>query len=283
MGNISILTDSLAGLPAELIKQYEIKIIPGVLTIDGKNYRDNIDITPDQFWKLFPSIKTYTTAAPSPGDFMKFFQEAGKTSSDILFIATSKHLSGIYQSAFSAQEILKSENPQLHVQVIDSKYAVGATGFVVIEAKRAAEAGKSLDEVLQTIQGMIGRVKSVASMETLKYLIRSGRAPKTAYIGELFGIKPLVGMISGNGLAESLGTVRGKERSFQRLIEMIAEYADIKKPLHAMVQYTNSLADGQKLAGMVKARYNCTELYITPYTPIIAGHSGPINSIAFYS
>lgn len=160
---------------------------------------------------------------------------------------------------------------------------MGATGFIVIEAKRAAEAGKSLDEVLRIVQDMIGRVKSVASMETLKYLIRSGRAPKSAYIGELFGIKPLVGMISGNGLAESLGTVRGKERSFQRLVDMIAEYADIKKPLHAMVQYTNSLADGQKLAGMVKARYNCAELYITPYTPIIAGHSGPINSIAFYS
>ena len=53
MGKISILTDSLAGLPAELIKQYELKIIPGILTIDGKNYRDNVDITPDEFWRLF--------------------------------------------------------------------------------------------------------------------------------------------------------------------------------------------------------------------------------------
>lgn len=281
--SISVLTDSLAGIPAELIKQYRIKIIPGILTINGKNYRDNIDINPDEFWKLFPSIKTYTSTAPSPGEFVNFFQDAGKTSKEIIFIATSKQMSAIYQSAVSAQDILKSESPDLHIQVIDSKYAVGAMGFIVIEAIRAVEGGKNLAAVLQVIQDMMGKVRSVATMETLKYLIRSGRAPKTAYLGELFGIKPLVGMVSGTGLAESLGTVRGKERSFQRLIELIAEYADTKKPLHAMVQYTNSLADGQKLAQMVKTRYDCAELYITPYTPIIAGHSGPLNSIAFYS
>jgi DegV family protein with EDD domain len=282
MSNISVLTDSLAGLPAELINQYAIKIIPGILTINGKNYRDNIDITPDEFWRIFPSIKTFVTTAPSPGDFVKFFQEAGKTSSDIIFIATSKQMSAIYQSAGSALEILKSENPDLHVQVIDSKYAVGAMGFIVIEAQRAVEAGKTLEEVLRVIQDMIGRVKSIAGTESLRYLIRSGRAPKSAYIGELLGIKPLVGMVSGNGLAESLGTARGKERCFQKLVEMIADYADASQPLHAMVQYTNSLADGQRLLQMVKDKYHCAELYIAPYTPIIAGHSGPINSIAFY-
>jgi len=283
MGKISILTDSLAGLPAELIQQYKIRIIPGILTINGKNYRDNVDITPDEFWKMFPAIKTYTSTAPSPGEFVNFFQDAGRTASDIMFIATSKQMSAIYQSAVSAQEILKTENPRLHIQVIDSKYAVGAMGFIVIEAIRAVNAGKNLDQVLQIIKDMMGKVRSVAVMDSLKYLIRSGRAPKTAYLGQLLGIKPLVGMVSGNGMAESLGTVRGKEPSFQKLIALIAEYTDINRPLHAMVQYTNSLADGKKLQEMVRTRYNCAELYITPYTPIIAGHSGPINSIAFYS
>ncbi len=283
MSQIVVATDSLSGLPAELIQQYSIKIIPGILTINGKNYRDNIDITPDEFWKLFPAIKTYTTAAPSPGDFVKFFQEAGQAATDIVFIATSRQMSAIYNAAVSALDILKTQNPGLQVRVIDSKYSVGATGFIVVEAIRAVQAGKNLDEVLLVIQDMIGRVRSVAGMESLRYLIRSGRAPKTAYIGELLGIKPLIGMVSGNGLAESLGRVRGKDRCFQRLLEMISEYTDTNKPLHAMVQYTNNLADGQELFRRVKSKYNCAELYITPYTPIIAGHSGPINSIAFYS
>ena len=283
MGKVSILTDSLAGLPAELIKQYQIQVIPGILTIDGKDYRDMVDITPDQFWKLFPELKTYTSSAPSSGDFVNFFREAGKIADDILFIATSKHLSAIYASAVSAQEILREEEANLNVEIIDSKYTVGAMGFMVIEAIRAAEAGKNIDEISQIVHDMIGRVKSVCGMDTLKYLIRSGRAPKTAYIGELLGIKPLVGMVSANGLAESLGTIRGKNQCLQRLVDMIPEYADTSKPLHVMVQYTTSLSDGEKLAQMVTAKYDCAELYMAPYTPIICGHSGPLNAIAFYA
>lgn len=283
MKKVAVLTDSISGIPEELIKEYNIKIIPAIMTINGKNYRDMVDINPDQFWKLFKSIRTYVTASPSPGEFMNFFQEAGRTSDDIIFISASRQLSAIYQSASSAREMLRAENPGLNIEVIDSKHAAGSMGFIVIEAARAAAAGKTASEVIQAVQNMIGRVKSICGMDTLKYLIRSGRAPKKAYIGELLGVKPLIGMVSGNGLTDSLGTIRGKKRCFQRLIDMIAEYTDTSMPLHVIVQYTNSLQDGQKLAQMIKDRYNCAELYIIPYSPVISGHSGPINSISFYS
>jgi DegV family protein with EDD domain len=283
MAKVAVLTDSLAGIPPELIHEYDIKVISSILTINGKNYRDMVDITPEQFWELFKTLKTYSSAAPSPGDFVHFFQEAGKISRDILFISVSKSLSAIYQSAMSAWDILKSENSNLDIAIFDSKYAGGAMGFIVIEAAKAARAGKTKAEIIHIMQDMMGRVKSVCGMETLKYIIRSGRAPKKAYIGELLGIKPLIGMVSGNGLTDNLGTVKGKANVFPKLVEMMAEYADVKKPLHVIVQYTNNIEDGHKLAQMVKAKYNCAELYLIPYCPILCGHSGPINSISFYA
>jgi DegV family protein with EDD domain len=283
MDKVAILADSLAGLPPELVRDYEIRVISDILTINGVNYRDMVDITPEKFWELFKSIKTYASSAPSPGDFVTFFRDAAKTTKSIIFISVSKQLSAVYNSASSARTMIKKEIPDLNIEVVDSKYSAGAMGFIVIEAARAAQAGKNMAEILQVIQDMIPRVKSICSMDTLKYIIRSGRAPKKAYIGELLGYKPLIGMVSANGLTDNLGTVKGKQNSFKRLVEMISEYTDVSKPLHVMVQYTNRIQDGEQLVEMVKAKYNCAEIYLTTYSPITCGHSGPINSISFYS
>ncbi len=120
-------------------------------------------------------------------------------------------------------------------------------------------------------------------MDTLKYLIRSGRAPKTAYIGELIGVKPIVGGVKGDGLTQMLDKVRGKEKCLERLVAMVGEYSDTAKPLHVMVHYTNEIEDGKKVLEMVRARYKCAESYLTFQSPMSGGHTGPITVISFYS
>ncbi len=283
MSRVIVAADSLCGIPAQLVPDLDVRIIPDILTINGKDYRDNVDISPDEFWKVFPTIKTWATSAPSPGDFVKFFQEAGSQSGKVIFFSVSKQLSAVYKSAISARDSLRATHPGLDLQVIDSRFSAGAMGFIVMEAARAASDGKDMAEVTQAAENMMDKVKSVCSMETLKYLIRSGRAPKKAYIGELLGVKPLVGMVNDSGLTESLGRARGKEQAFRKLVEMIPQYTDASKPLHVIVQYTNSLQDGENLSLMVRDKYDCSEMYLIPYSPISAGHSGPVNSISFYS
>jgi DegV family protein with EDD domain len=130
---------------------------------------------------------------------------------------------------------------------------------------------------------MIPRAKFVVTMETLKYLIKSGRAPKTAYIGELLQVKPIIGMINNTGVVENLGRVRGKQKAMTKLVNLMQEYIDISKPVHLNVHYTNRIEDGEKLRDMVTSQLNCTEVYLTPFTPVMAGHTGPVLSLAFYS
>jgi DegV family protein with EDD domain len=283
VSKVAVVTDTVASMPQDLMKSLGIRVVPMELIIDGKPYKDMVDILPDEFWTRFESIKKFSSNAPTPGEFVKAFKEAGQETESIACVVISKALSAAFQSANQAKSIVQIENPRLNIEIIDSKSYTGAEGFVAIEGARCAQTGKSLPEVVQVMQDIVGRVKSICGMETLKYLIRSGRAPKTAYLGELMGVKPIVGGVKGDGLTEMLGRVRGKQKCFERLVEMVGEYSDPGKPFHVMVHYTNNIEDGEKVLDMVKARYNCAEIYLTFQSPLSGGHTGPITVISFYS
>ena len=283
MSRVAVVTDSIACLPAELVKEYGIRIIPLTLSIDGKAYKDQIDISADEFWKLFPFIKRFSTSAPTVDDFQAIFREVAEDTDSLACAVVSKALSATYQVALQAREAMKKENPGLNIEVVDTKIAVGGQGFVALEAARAARAGKSLAEVISVMENTIGKVKSIACLDTLRYLIRSGRAPKTAYVADLLDIKAIIGMVRGTGLVNSLGRARGKNKCAQRLVEMVGELTDITKPLHVMVHYTDKIEDGKRLMEAVKSKYNCAEIYLTPYSILTSGHSGPLVSISFFS
>ena len=283
MSKVGIVTDSTSCLPPELVKEYGIRIVPVGLVIDGKGYRDT-DLTNEEFWELFYGAKELpTTSAVSPGDFASTFADLGKSTDSIVCIPVSKALSATHEAAVQARKIVRAENPSLNIEIIDSKTATGALGFIVMEAARAARAGKSLAEVVQVAQDMIPRVKFLATLETLKYLIKGGRAPKTALVGELLQVKPIIGLVSNTGLVDAVGRVRTKRKALLKMVDMVKDYIDTNKPVHLMVQYSESIEDGEELREMVTSRYNCTEVYMTELTPVMSCHTGPMMGLAFYS
>ncbi|MFC1940324.1 DegV family protein [Chloroflexota bacterium] len=283
MSKVGIVTDSVNCLPANLTKEYGIHIVPLLLSINGKSYRDQVDITNDEFWKLFPEIKEFTTSAPAPGDFASTFEELSKSTDSIACITLSRALSATHEAAAQAGEMFKSEHPDINIEVIDSRTAAGAQGFIVLEAARAAQSGKNLAEVTQVARDMIPRVKFVVGMETLKYLIRSGRAPKVAYMVELAQVKPIIGMVNNTGAVENLTRARGKRKCMLRMVDMVKEHVDISKPVHLMAHYTDRIEDAEEVRNMATSQYNSAEVYVTPFTPVMSGHTGPVVTLSFYS
>lgn len=282
MAKVGIITDTIACLPREKIKEYKIGIVPVALNINGKPYLDQVDITPGDFWKMFPTMKELTTGAPPIGKYLEVFEEVSKTSKDIVCTFVSKNLSAIYETAIQAKELFKKDHQQINIEILDSKTAAGAQAFIVLEMARAAEAGKSLAEVVKVGEDMTHRVKFLCAMDTLKYLIKSGRAPKTAYMGELFKVKPIIGMVSETGLVENIARARGKQGAMKKLVDLVSEYADTSKPLHFFVHFTDNIEDGEVLKKMVTEKYKYVELYMTDYTPVMSGHTGPVFTVAFY-
>jgi len=284
VSKVGIVSDSTSCLPHELLKEYNIQVAPVHLIIDGKDYRDQVDITPSEFWRIFKGLKVLpTTSAAGPGDWISAITEMAKSSDNIVCIPLSKKLSATHEGAVQAKDIMKSEHPNLNIEVIDSETATGALGFVVLEAARASHAGKSLAEVIKVVYDMLPRVKFFMSPDTLKYLIRIGRAPKTAVIGDLLQVKPILGMVNRTGLVENLGTTRGKRKAMAKMVDMIKEHIDTVRPVHIIVHYSERIEDVEELKEMVTSRYNCSEVYVSEFTPVMATALGPVVGLAFYS
>jgi len=284
MSKVGIVTDSTNCLPPELIKEYDIRVAPYHLILEGKDYRDQIEITPAEFWQRFSDLKEIpTTGVPGPGELANVFAELAESTDSIVCIDVSRAISAIYESFKAARETVMEEHPHLKIEYVDSKSSVGALGFIVLEAARAAQAGKSLNEVVRIAQDLVPRVKWICALDTLKYLIKGGRAPKTAVIGEFLHIKPIIGFVNGTGLVSSLGKERGKQKALLKLVDMVKDYADISKPLHVMAHFTNRIEEGEELKEMVTSKYNCAEVYMTDLTPVMTTHTGPAVGLSFYS
>ena len=284
MPKVGIVTDSTNCLPAELIKEYNIRVAPYHLIMEGKDYVDQIDMTPAEFWQRFRDLKEIpTTGVPGPGELVNIFTELAKSTDSIVCVDVSKAISAIYESVRVARETVMGKHPNLKIEYIDSKCSAGALGFIVLEAARAAQAGKSLSEVVKIAQDLVPKVKLIFALATLKYLIKGGRAPKTAYIGELLQVKPIIGFVNDTGLVQSLGKERGKRKAMLKLVDMVKNYADTDKPLHIIVHYTDRIEDGVELREMITSRYNCAEVYMTDLTPVMTVHTGPAVGLSFYS
>jgi len=284
MPKIGILTDSTHCLPSEFIRRYGIKVIPMGLVINNKAYYEQIEITPSEFWEKFKTLKSQpTTFAPNPKEFEKLFAEMALSFDNIICILVSKILTATQNAAISAKKDFLEKHPGVRIQIIDSKCAAGALGFLVLEAARAVERGNSFEEVINLVQNMLLKVTYLTALETMKYLIKGGRAPKIAAIGNLLGVRPIITNNKETGEVLTIGRGQGKKNTMTKLVSMVGDFVEPNKPLHMIVHYTNNLQDGEKLREMVKARYDCEELYMTPYSPVMAVHVGPVISLAFYS
>ena len=280
---VAIVTDTVSCLEQELVDELDINIIPIYLTINGKEYRDRIDLTPEDFWNLYPTIHEYNTSAPPMTEYLQVFEQLSKITRDIACVFVSKNLSATAEAAIQARQRFLKDNPNINIEIIDSRTAAGAQAFIVLEMARAAKAGKSLEEIVTIANSMIPKVRYITALEGLKRLIKIGRAPKTAYLGELFQVKPIIGHINNTGIVENLGRGRGTEKTMLKMAEMMEPYIEQNKPLNITIHYTNSIEEGTKLKGIITSKFNVAECHFTPYSPVICLAIGPAISVAFYS
>jgi DegV family protein with EDD domain len=279
MGRIAIVTDSAACLPPELVREYGIEVVPFRLLWEGRQFRDGVDLTPTEFYRLLREARTLpTTSHPPPEDFAEAYARLSQSAEGIVSIHIPQEMSGTYGAALRAAEAANS----VPVRVIDSRTAVMAQGFVVLEAARAAARGASLEEVVSRVEDMIPRVHLLAMVETLEYLRRSGRVNDVqALVGSILRIKPIFSLADGK--AELFARVRTSGRAVERLLEAMVERAG-PGLVHAAVFHADDLGRARRIRDQVASRLNCAELYISEFTPVMGAHTGPgVLGLAWYS
>jgi DegV family protein with EDD domain len=286
MSKVAIVTDSNHCLSQEQIQQYDIRVVPIDIIFEGKTYRDIVDIDYHEFYSTLRSAKNLpTTAAPPSGRFSDVFQELGKETDSIVCVMTGSKLSATIQSAVEAIEIVKNSLPGVKIEAVDTGTVGGAMGFVVLEAARAAAAGKSMAEVIQRTKDVISRVNLILTVDTLHYLVKGGRIGlASGWAGTLLGVKPILELSPSVGMLAGLERPRTRRKSIERLLEIMKERMGTEAPLHVSVNHADALDEGEKLRDQISSMFNCVELYLTDWTPVISVHSGPgALALSFYS
>lgn len=285
MPKVAIVTDSIACLTRELVEKYKIAIAPLPISAGGKIYRDWVDITPSQAYELFlKDPDSFHAAGASPGSFLDAYREASKRAKNILCITVSTGLSGANEAARQAKKQIKAELPRLSIEILDSQTATASQGFIALAAARAAEAGRSLAEVVKAAKEIKGKVTWVVFLDTIKHVYRTGRIPRIAsQVGSMLNIKPVLTMSpTTSGLIRFIGAALTRERGIKRILKAMKDKVG-QSPVHVVVMHAYAPADAEKLKERVASEFNCAELWTSEFSPLMGYACGTGTlGLAFY-
>lgn len=267
---IRLLVDSSSDYTMDEVQSKNLYYVPISVTLEDKNYRDGIDLKPDDFYELLASSKDFPkTSQPSPQAFADIFSEVKKQGDEVICILLSSALSGTCQSAHLAKEMTGYEG----IYIIDSLTATLMIKVLGDYALQLIEQGFSAAEIVEQIEAVKSKVNVVAALDTLEYLSRGGRLNRTAAaIGELANLKPII-QISQEGTVSVIGKCLGRNKAMLFLMKTLsAKKLRSDFPLYSV--YTYGTENCEKLEEKLAAEgYQCTARCQVGST--IGAHIGP--------
>ncbi len=269
--SVAIVVDSTADINPELVKKYNIHVIPQILNWEGESLKDKIDITADAFYKRLAQTKaTPTTSQPSAGEFYEFFSKVAETADSIVAVLLSDQLSGTLASARAAVDMM-GDYP---IELVDSRFISMGLGFMAIKAAQAAQSGASMAEVAAAAGALIPHMNLVFVADTLEYLHRGGRiGGAKRLVGSILSVKPVLHV--DNGRVEPFASIRTKKKAVKHMLQNAVEQMKGKENVHVSIMHASSPKEADALYQQVHEKLNPSELMISEMSPIIGTHTGP--------
>jgi len=272
---MQIVTDSGTDLwlPSEQAAELNIHIVPLIVTLEGKSYREGVDIQPEDFYRLLAATESLPiTSQPSAGDFAETYQRLAVTDPDILSIHISSGLSGTYNAAQAGAKMV----PEANITLVDTKTLSAAAGWEVEAAGRALKAGWPKEQVLALMESLGAASESMYTLKELKYLIHGGRiSHMKGLIASVLNLKPLIGVEKENGTYEQLGQVRTFKGAVKGLVDLIARQHTPGSALRVQVLHSNNPEGADMLREQVDQRFDCTWLPLGHLSLVLGAHTGP--------
>jgi len=274
---VAIVTDSCASIPESILEALDIHWVPYYIHRGKEVLRDLVTIQREAFYKWLPTARELpTTASPGPGDYLEIYEKLAKEQNvnEIVSIHMTSKGSGAYQAARAAQEMVKETLPELVVEVIDTLNVSMCHGWMVIEAARAALAGKSLTDIVELVKEMIPLTRMIQTADTLKYLYMGGRIGKAKHlVGSLLNIKPLIGM--EDGVIVPLGTARSRKRAYQMMVDKVEAAVGSMGKIKIAYVHAAAQEEAEKIKSLIEARLTVVESLIAELSPALGVHTGP--------
>lgn len=276
---IKIMADSTCDLSDEILEQYDISIARLSISIKDKTYKDRLDITPDEFYEMLPTLSPFpTTAMPSPEEFINIFHDSIKAGyTEILCINMSSGTSGCYQSATIAKDMFFEENPDhpVKIHIVDSKSMSHGSGWLVLKSAQMCENGASFEEIVEFNEKYKTKVKHFLSVDDLNHLIKSGRLSNaSAFIGKVLMLKPIMSMKQGKGAI--VAKERGRKKVLKHYVNEFIARNDESQTDFIIIGYTNDLQVAEDLQAKLREETNFTgDIHIMQMGVSVGTHVGP--------
>lgn len=267
---VRIVTDSSCDLPAELVAQHGIGVVPLSIRFGDEELIDREQLTVEEFWqRCAASDDLPSTAAPAPGQFEQVFRSmAAEGATDIVVISLSGALSATIQSAELAAREVEST---VQVHVVDSRSVTMGLGTMVLAAAEAAEAGRSAVDIVADVTDMAARTRVIGALDTLENLRKGGRiGGAKAMLATALSIKPIIEVI--DGVVEQAGKQRTRSRALAFIAEQVAADAD---RIEGLAVLHAECADVDAFVSMIRAAAPTVgEIVVGRIGPVIGTHAG---------
>jgi DegV family protein with EDD domain len=278
---IKIVTDSTAYLPQATVREQGIHVVPLYVHFGEQAFREGLELSNDEFYARLKEAETLpTTSQPSAGEFYEVFKELVETGYEVVTLTISSKLSGTWNSAMAAKEML----PDAPISVIDTLSTSVGLQLMVQAAVDAVSAGSSRQEIVNQIEEIKERMHLWFAVDTLEYLAKGGRIGNAkAFLGTLLKVKPI--LVLQDGAIEPLEQVRSKRKAHDRMLELVEEYMGTNGP-QARIAIAHALVpqEAQAISQELEERLGCCQPLTAGIGPVIGTHTGPgVIGVAAYS
>lgn len=275
---VQIVTDSMTDIPQSMVEAYGIEVVPLTIHFGDEEYQDGVTLSKAEFYEKLKHVKELPkTSQVTPYAFEQVFRKHLSEGKTVLCINASSRASGTHQSALLAKQSLEGEP----ITVFDTMSLCFGAGLFVYEAAEMAQRGCGVEEIVQHLQSMVGKVDHVFTVDTMEYLKMGGRLnPMKAMIGELLHVKPILTV--KDGLVEPLDKIRGNKRVFSKMIELAKERGGSFKNKSVTIAHAADLEKALLLKERVEEELKPKEILMVEIGCTIGSHAGPGTLALFY-
>lgn len=270
---VKIVTDTLSDITSDLAGELGVAVVPLYVRFGEEVYRDRVEISTEEFYRrLVSETALPSTTQPTPNDFTEIFNNLAGETDEILVIVVSSKLSGTYQSALQAKDLVKAK---CRIEIIDSLSVAMGMGLIVIAAAKAVQAGANLDEVADLARRAASRTHVIAYFDTLKYLAKGGRIGRAeTLLGSMLSVKPMLTIRDGE--MAPLTRVRSLNAGLDYMYNAAANCSRIEG---MAVEHGTTPDDADRLVERLSSLYPKEHIYRAVISPVVGTYAGP-NALA---
>ena len=269
---MQILTDRGSDFCAEQLSGLKINFVPMKLVLDGKTYSSGVDISSAEFYDLLSTTDGFpTTSQATVGDFVELYKKLAKDDPEIFFVHISSGLSGTYNSARTAADMV----PEVKVTFWDTKTLSCPEAWQVEAAARALQAGWPMERIFKMLEKIRQGSEGVYTLDTLKYLIHGGRiSHMKGLLASVLQIRPVIGVDKENGKYYTLGQERTSRRALSKLVNLLTRFYPEGSAVRVQLLHGKNPDAVEILREEMLKCYQCHWTPTVTVAPILGAHTG---------